>query len=66
MKFFKDDPLRAFLFCAIIAIGYLYIDIRNMNAESLEECRKEKTEQKLENNKLRSRIDKLEELIDKL
>jgi len=66
IKFFKDDPLRALLFCAVIGIGYLYVDIRNMNADNLENCRAETNYQRNENNKLKDRIAKLEDLIDKL
>ena len=66
VKFFKDDPLRAILFCLVMGVGYLYVNIRNMNADTLENCRSEMKYQRTENNKLKLRIETLENLIDKL
>lgn len=38
---FKKNPVAAVAFCMLVAVSYLYMDLRASNQEQIDECRKE-------------------------
>ena len=47
---FKKNPIAAVAFCMLLAVSYLYMDLRASNQSQIDECKKEiialRTEQK--------------------
>lgn len=38
---FKKNPVAGVAFCMLLAVSYLYMDLRASNQEQIDECRKE-------------------------
>lgn len=38
---FKKNPVAGVAFCMLVAVSYLYMDLRASNQEQIDECRKE-------------------------
>ncbi len=38
---FQKNPVAAVAFCMLLAVSYLYFDLRANNQEQIDECRKE-------------------------
>ena len=38
---FKKNPIAAVAFCMLVAVSYLYMDLRSSNQTQIDECRKE-------------------------
>ena len=38
---FKKNPVAAVAFCMLVAVSYLYMDLRSSNQTQIDECRKE-------------------------
>jgi len=38
---FQKNPIAAVAFCMLLAVSYLYFDLRANNQEQIDECRKE-------------------------
>jgi hypothetical protein len=38
---FKKNPVAAVAFCMLLAVSYLYMDLRSSNQTQIDECRKE-------------------------
>jgi hypothetical protein len=38
---FRKNPVAAVAFCMLLAVSYLYMDLRSNNQEQIDECRKE-------------------------
>ena len=38
---FQKNPTAAIAFCMLLAVSYLYIDLRSSNQQQIEECKKE-------------------------
>lgn len=45
---FKRNPVAAVAFCMLVAVSYLYMDLRSSNQEQIDECRKEMAELRAE------------------
>jgi hypothetical protein len=40
---FRKNPVAAVAFCMLLAVSYLYMDLRSGNQKQIDECRKEIT-----------------------
>jgi hypothetical protein len=38
---FRKNPVAAVAFCMLVAVSYLYMDLRSSNQTQIDECRKE-------------------------
>ena len=38
---FKKNPIAAVAFCMLLAVSYLYMDLRSSNQSQIDECKKE-------------------------
>jgi hypothetical protein len=38
---FRKNPVAAVAFCMLLAVSYLYMDLRSSNQTQIDECRKE-------------------------
>jgi len=38
---FKKNPVAAVAFCMLVAVSYLYMDLRSSNQSQIDECKKE-------------------------
>ena len=38
---FRKNPVAAVAFCMLLAVSYLYMDLRSGNQQQIDECRKE-------------------------
>ena len=38
---FKKNPVAAVAFCMLLAVSYLYMDLRSSNQSQIDECKKE-------------------------
>ena len=38
---FRKNPIAAVAFCMLVAVSYLYMDLRSSNQTQIDECRKE-------------------------
>ena len=38
---FRKNPIAAVAFCMLLAVSYLYVDLRSSNQAQIDECRKE-------------------------
>jgi hypothetical protein len=45
---FRKNPVAAVAFCMLLAVSYLYMDLRSSNQEQIDECRKEMAEMRIE------------------
>jgi septal ring factor EnvC (AmiA/AmiB activator) len=41
---FRKNPVAAVAFCMLLAVSYLYMDLRSSNQQQIDECRKEMAE----------------------
>jgi hypothetical protein len=41
---FRKNPIAAVAFCMLLAVSYLYMDLRSSNQQQIDECRKEMAE----------------------
>jgi hypothetical protein len=41
---FRKNPIAAVAFCMLVAVSYLYMDLRSSNQQQIDECRKEMAE----------------------